>query len=273
MSRQGHRNRRARGPSRPPPWRRTAPRGSRSAALSCSATCSTRIPTISAPSLRPTGPECPSTRWTSSTGSSSFASGQGCQSPRRSCVAAPCARSRRSPSSPRARRAHDARDRPARPNDAQQLARRLREAREFTNLSQQFVAERPASPGRRSPTPSAVPVASRALSSSAWPPCTGCPSTTCWATSRRSSSPGRPRPQPRPPAHPPALHRGSRARPPRLRARREVRRRPRGSATTRQRRSLARSREGGRGLRRVASHVRTPGSTTTCSRARKAEES
>ena len=29
----------------------------------------------------------------------------------------------------------------AQPNDAEQLARRLREAREFTNLSQQFVAE------------------------------------------------------------------------------------------------------------------------------------
>lgn len=32
-------------------------------------------------------------------------------------------------------------DRPPQPDDAQQLARRLREAREFLNLSQQFVAE------------------------------------------------------------------------------------------------------------------------------------
>jgi transcriptional regulator with XRE-family HTH domain len=30
---------------------------------------------------------------------------------------------------------------PVRPDDAEQLARRLREAREFLNLSQQFVAE------------------------------------------------------------------------------------------------------------------------------------
>jgi transcriptional regulator with XRE-family HTH domain len=35
---------------------------------------------------------------------------------------------------------------PARPDDAQQLARRLREAREFVNLSQQFVAEQTAIP-------------------------------------------------------------------------------------------------------------------------------
>ena len=56
--------------------------------------------------------------------------------------------------------------------ESQQLAKRLREVREYLDLSQQFVADKTGIPGRRSPTSSAERGRSTAWSCGSSPGCT-----------------------------------------------------------------------------------------------------